>query len=707
MYEDLEQIAKLKFGKEMESISSQIRERVKEMQNEYAALTGSSGLRSGHHEASIGRAQIDGAERLVRALFQIWVDLVKRRKGHVSREDIAFISNRVNDYAETQKAHLHTTFSQQRMGSVVNLLTQEAEMRMHAVAATARRDLEITVQEHEAFPNHSSDDKKQPQTGDLGKEGKLTRRTAEVLNILIASPSDVSEERLVVERAIYDWNASHFSSTGIMLNPVKWESHAYPASGDRPQAIINRQIVESGDILIAIFGYKLGTPTGAAQSGTIEEIEEFRKTGKYVALYFSTADVPRTADRAQLEALESYKKDRQTDTLYFEFEDASALRDHLTKHLPKIVNEVHEKLDLSSRAGGLAPHLSGQVEGAGGQRHAATNSTTGLADIISELEDDLDCASRPRTGDVYRRPSARVWLENRNKIALPPEVYLQVKNVYTQISAWGDVVASGLNPNLGSIELNLIVSELRSSLPPLIDRLRKLQARGPEIENAVGQRPFVPGAIALPARRRWHDFLPDLNPKEIELIVVVARDKSGQIRRPKEIGREQLFVGNRGLLDSDNARSRAEWIGAIENLVSCGFLEVVGQEGECYQLTDSGYSAADLLGDFARWSTDQVTIEARYINAPTESLTLACSTVIQLPAVYYQYRVRPDTDVIRSEKEPRSLLIEGVDLRALNEISWRPTDISFAVSGTNETKSFLVERADDHTVAKFYIKGVA
>lgn len=40
MYEDLEQIAKLKFGREMESISGQTRERVKEMQNEYAALTG-------------------------------------------------------------------------------------------------------------------------------------------------------------------------------------------------------------------------------------------------------------------------------------------------------------------------------------------------------------------------------------------------------------------------------------------------------------------------------------------------------------------------------------------------------------------------------------------------------------------------------------------------------------------------------------------
>src|SRR5271156_831074 len=107
------------------------------------------------------------------------------------------------------------------------------------------------------------------------KEATLTRRTAELLNILLASPSDVAEERNVVERVILAWNASHLESMGVMLHPVRWEHDAYPASGDRPQGILNKQIVESGDVLIVIFGHRLGTSTGRAQSGTIEEIEEF------------------------------------------------------------------------------------------------------------------------------------------------------------------------------------------------------------------------------------------------------------------------------------------------------------------------------------------------------------------------------------------------------------------------------------------------
>jgi len=42
--------------------------------------------------------------------------------------------------------------------------------------------------------------------------------------------------------------------------------------------------------------WNLRQPSGhahEAQSGTIEEIEEFRKTGRYVALYFSNAPIPR------------------------------------------------------------------------------------------------------------------------------------------------------------------------------------------------------------------------------------------------------------------------------------------------------------------------------------------------------------------------------------------------------------------------------
>jgi hypothetical protein len=167
-------------------------------------------------------------------------------------------------------------------------------------------------------------------------------RTATVIRILIASPGDVTKERDLVTDCIYAWNAAHSGTTGIMLQPVRWETHTYPVSGDRPQALINRQIVEDGDCLIGIFGARLGTPTGDALSGTIEEIEIFRDAGKHVSLYFSMADVPRNADREQLTALENYQCERQKDTLYAEFSDAEGLRRLVTQHLPGIVRAVRQ-----------------------------------------------------------------------------------------------------------------------------------------------------------------------------------------------------------------------------------------------------------------------------------------------------------------------------------------------------------------------------
>jgi hypothetical protein len=487
MYEDLNQIAHLKFAREIEFISKKTRERTRDLALEYAALAGSSGVRSGQQEASIGRAQIDGAEQLVRALYRIWVDLIKQRKGHISRPDIAFIAGKVDGYAQTQKGHLHKAFSDQRMGAVVNLLTQEAGIQMCAVAADTRRDLEIMVCEYEAFPKDVAAKQEQRVSMDAQVPKRITRQFANVLNVLVASPSDVNEERDVVTQSIHDWNAAHFTTTGIILNPVRWESHSYPASGDRPQAIVNKQIVESGDILIGLFGYKLGTPTGAAQSGTIEEIEEFRKAGKYVALYFSTADVPRNADRDQLESLEAYKKERQKDTLYFDFKDNKTLRDHLNMHLPKIVDDVRKQLEASGSAGDTNKKETENSAGTASDLASVQRSTI-MEDIISELEDDLDRAERPRTGDVYRRPSNNVWLANRNNVTLPPDVRTQLKYIYHEIDSWLDIVNSGLNPNLGSLQLNQIVSGLAQALPPIILRLKALQLpRAPAERAEVGE----------------------------------------------------------------------------------------------------------------------------------------------------------------------------------------------------------------------------
>ena len=110
---------------------------------------------------------------------------------------------------------------------------------------------------------------------------------ARVFNVMIASPSDVASERSIVREVIYDWNAVHSERESIVLLPVGWESHTSPEMGDRAQAIINEQTVDKCDLLVGIFGTRLGTDTGKYPSGTIEEIEDHIKSGKPAMVYFS------------------------------------------------------------------------------------------------------------------------------------------------------------------------------------------------------------------------------------------------------------------------------------------------------------------------------------------------------------------------------------------------------------------------------------
>lgn len=89
------------------------------------------------------------------------------------------------------------------------------------------------------------------------------------LNIFIASPGDVPEERNIVRKVCEDLNKSTLLEPyGISFKVTGWED-ALPSAG-RPQAIIN-QLVNTCDIFICIFHKRFGSPTGKAESGTLEE----------------------------------------------------------------------------------------------------------------------------------------------------------------------------------------------------------------------------------------------------------------------------------------------------------------------------------------------------------------------------------------------------------------------------------------------------
>ena len=188
-------------------------------------------------------------------------------------------------------------------------------------------------------------------------------RAGIVLSVLISSPSDVAPLCATIISAIRDWNSSHSRDVGIMLEAVQWQTHAYPESGDRPQALINKQIVDESDMVIAVFGHRIGTATGAAQSGTTEEIERLRAKGKHVAVYFSDAPIPRDHNPEQLRLLNEYRKSLTSNTRYWSFETPEDLYRHVSQHLAKSVPRVYQELLASGTIHLLATQLPGAVGG--------------------------------------------------------------------------------------------------------------------------------------------------------------------------------------------------------------------------------------------------------------------------------------------------------------------------------------------------------
>ncbi len=179
---------------------------------------------------------------------------------------------------------------------------------------------------------------------------------SDVYKVLIASPGDTEDERVIIPDVINDWNASSAEKTGIILMPVKWETHSVPALGDRPQEIINKQIVDSADLLVGIFWTRIGTQTGKYISGTVEEIEQFVNRNKPVMLYFSEAPInPNRIDVEQFTILRTFKDDMRLRGLIESYSDLTDFRNKFTRQLSIQLNNLIDGINSNLKSRGQEP----------------------------------------------------------------------------------------------------------------------------------------------------------------------------------------------------------------------------------------------------------------------------------------------------------------------------------------------------------------
>jgi hypothetical protein len=156
---------------------------------------------------------------------------------------------------------------------------------------------------------------------------------ARVYTVMIASPSDTTAERDLVEKVVHRWNSDHSWARQIVLLPIRWEEDAIPQTGADGQNFINSQLVDRADIVIAVFRSRIGGKTPRANSGTEEEIMRAHAREAKVHIYFSEMEHPHDVDTNQLTKLATFRKRIQETALYSTFENHPQLNERIRSAL--------------------------------------------------------------------------------------------------------------------------------------------------------------------------------------------------------------------------------------------------------------------------------------------------------------------------------------------------------------------------------------
>jgi hypothetical protein len=176
---------------------------------------------------------------------------------------------------------------------------------------------------------------------------------SDTIRIFVASPGDVLSERDQLGRVVHELNTTLSAlvpERGLVLELVRWETHARPGLGVDPQDVINRQLsIPECDIFIGIIWRRLGTPTERAESGTEEEFRIARESWmrnrrpREILFYFCQAPAgppPREEEAEQLLKAIRFRNELTRAGLVWEYADHPDFADLVRPHLVQVISSI-------------------------------------------------------------------------------------------------------------------------------------------------------------------------------------------------------------------------------------------------------------------------------------------------------------------------------------------------------------------------------
>lgn len=163
-----------------------------------------------------------------------------------------------------------------------------------------------------------------------------------VIGVFVSSPSDVSEERSIVQDVIFSINTTVGRHAGYILEPIMWEKNITPNMGASAQDLINSQ-ADDYEIFIGIMCARFGTPTAKYGSGTEEEfhlaLAKKKSISDLPAILFYFKDARSSSveiDPDQFKKVHDFRKSILDKGMHASFSDKETftelLRTHLMEH---------------------------------------------------------------------------------------------------------------------------------------------------------------------------------------------------------------------------------------------------------------------------------------------------------------------------------------------------------------------------------------
>ncbi len=377
---------------------------------------------------------------------------------------------------------------------------------------------------------------------------------ATVINVMIAGPSDVVEELEIARDVIYEWNFTDAEHSGVVAMPTGWGTHSMPEMGDRPQAIINRQVLQKADMLVAVFRARLGTPTGGYRSGTEEEIKTSIEEKRRTMVYFS-CDLPdrNELDPAQYNRVEEFREWLKERGLYSTFANCEDFSRKFAADLKKAMHHFANSLST--------PH----------SQDAPRVAMTSHESLSEEAQKLLTEAARDKQAVICCSELVQGLFVSTNGVS-----FCEGDNARTE-AKWRRVID------------DLVGMEL-------------IQDKGNEGEVfGVTDKGFrVADALSI-----YREGLAGSSPESAEgtlsheakaLIAEAAQDPEGKVRclRPP-LGLLRISTNGKSFGSEGDRRSDAKWRRVIQELERQGLLEDETGKAEFFRITDAGYAAADQL----------------------------------------------------------------------------------------------------------------